>query len=399
MIGNSIKPFITGSSEIRKMFEEGLKLSEIYGKENVFDYSVGNPGLLPPKEVAEAIDYINHEMDPHYVHGYMANAGFVSARQAVADNLNRRFGDSYTIDNIIMTVGAGSAINALMRTIFDPGDKMIVFAPYFCEYDNWVRSYGASNIEIPPNEAGGFEPDPEELRKALTPEVKVVLFNNPNNPTGVIYSEETIIALTDVLKEAEKKYGHPIYIISDEPYRELVLTDQKVPYLPEYYDNTLIAYSWSKALSLPGERIGYLAISPRSDNPEEFFNAAVVASRVSGATNGPSLMQLVCERCIDAQVDVGYYRKNAEDLYRIVTEAGFTAIRPQGAFYMWVKSPVPDEHEFVEALKEERILGVAGSAFKGPGYIRLSFCISNETILRSEEGWKKVGEKYRSNLV
>jgi len=394
MIGKTIAPFVAGSSEIRAMFEEGKKMAAVYGVENVYDYSVGNPGLHPPKEVYDAIDDINHNLNPHLVHGYMANAGFESTRQAVADNLNQRFGDNYTIDNIIMTVGAGSAINALMKSIYDPGDKQIVFAPYFVEYDNWARNYGAESVIIPPNEANGFEPDAEALRKALEPSVKAVILNSPNNPTGVIYSEETIIALTDVLKEAEKEFGHPIYIISDEPYRELVYTDQEVPYIPKYYDNTLIAYSWSKSLSLPGERIGYLAISPRSDKPEEFFGAAVVASRVSGATNAPSLQQLIIERCIDAQVDLPYYKKNAEDLYDIVTKAGFTAIRPKGAFYMWVKSPVEDEHEFVNALKEERILAVAGSAFKGPGYIRLSFCIANETIQKSAESFYKVGKKY-----
>ena len=214
------------------------------------------------------------------------------------------------------------------------------------------------------------------------------------NPTGVIYSEETIKEIAAVLKEAEEKFGHPIYIISDEPYRELVFTDQEVPFIPAYYDNTLIAYSWSKSLSLPGERIGYLAISPRSDDPEEFFGAAVVASRVRGTTNAPSLPQLIINECIDARVDIGYYRKNAEDLYRILTEAGFTVIKPQGAFYMWVKSPVPDEYEFINALQEERILGVAGSAFKGPGFVRLSFCISNKTIQNSAESFRKVGERF-----
>lgn len=394
MIAKSMTPFVRGSSEIRKMFEEGKKMAEIYGAENVYDFSVGNPGLHPPKEVYDAIDHINHDLDPHMVHGYMANAGHVSTRQTVADDLNKRFGTDYTIDNIIMTVGAGSAINALMKTIYDPGDKQIVFAPYFVEYDNWAGNYYAESIVVRSNEANGFEPDPEDLKKALTPDVKAVIINNPNNPTGVIYSEETIIGLTNVLKEAEREFGHPVYIISDEPYRELVYTDQEVPFIPNYYDNTLIAYSWSKSLSLPGERIGYLAISPKSDDPEEFFGAAVVASRVSGATNAPSLQQLIIDECIDAQVDISYYKKNAEDLYKIVTDAGFTALKPQGAFYMWVKSPVADEHEFIDALKQERILGVAGSAFAGPGYIRLSFCISHETIMNSAESFKKAGNKY-----
>lgn len=394
MIAKSIEPFIKGSSEIRLMFEEGRKLAKIYGEENVYDFSIGNPALHPPKEVHDAIEYINNEMDPHVVHGYMSNAGHDSARKAVADNLNRRFSSNYTPDNIIMTVGAGTAINVLMRTILDPGDKVIVFAPYFVEYTNWANNYRAQTIVIPPNEAGGFEPDPAALKAALDPGVKVVMINNPNNPTGVIYSEETIRGIADVLKEAEEEYRHPIYIISDEPYRELVFSDKKVPFIPNYYDNALVAYSWSKALSLPGERIGYVAIPPQSDNPDEFLAAAIVANRVNGNTNAPSIMQLVVERCIDASVDVGYYRKNAEDLYRIVTEAGFTAVKPEGAFYMWLKSPVPDEREFVEAAKAERILISAGSAFACPGYVRLSYCIANEIIQRSAPGFEALGKKF-----
>lgn len=394
MIAKSMLPFIQGSSVIRAMFEEGRKLAKIYGAENVYDYSVGNPGLHPPKEVFEAIDYINHEMDPHVVHGYMANAGFESTRQAVADNLNRRFGASYKADNIIMTVGAGTAINVLMRTIFDPGDKQIVFAPYFVEYTNWGNNYRAQTIVVPPNEKNGFEPDLDVFKAALEPGVKAVIINNPNNPTGAIYSKETIQGISDILREAQKEYGHPIYIISDEPYRELVYTEQEVPFIPHYYDNTLIAYSWSKALSLPGERIGYVAIPSASDHAEEFIAAAIVANRVNGNTNAPSLLQLVAERCIDAKVDVDYYRKNAEDLYKIVTDAGFTAVKPQGAFYLWVKSPVEDENAFVESAKAERILMVAGSAFACPGYVRLSFCIANETIHRSAPGFAALGKKY-----
>lgn len=394
MIAKSMEPFLVGSSVIRAMFEEGKKMAKVFGEENVYDFSVGNPGLHPPKEVKEAINYVNNEMDPHVVHGYMANAGYESTRQAVADNLNKRYGSDFDMNNIIMTVGAGSALNVIMKTVFDPGDKQVVFAPYFVEYANWARNYGAETIVVPPNEANGFEPDPEALKAALDPKVKIVIINNPNNPTGAIYSKETIQAIADVLKEAEKEYGHPIYILSDEPYRELVYVDREVPYIPDFYDNTLIAYSWSKSLSLPGERIGYIAIPKKSDNSEEFFNAAVVANRVCGDTNAPSLMQLVVERCMDAQVDIPYYEKNAKDLYKIVTDAGFDALVPQGAFYLWIKSPVADEKELVAAAKEERILMVPGSAFACPGYVRLSFCISNETIQRSAESFANLGKKY-----
>ena len=394
MIARSMKPFIAGSSQIRAMFEEGKKMAAKYGKENVYDFSAGNPGLHPPKEVYAAIDYINHEMDPHEVHGYPSNAGFESTRKAVADNLNHRFEMNYEARHIIMTVGAGSAINILMKTIFDPGDKQIVFAPYFVEYANWAANYHAETIVVRANEEAGFEPNPEALRAALVPEVKAVIINNPNNPTGAIYSEETIIRICEVLKEAEEKFGHPIYIISDEPYRELVYTDQKVPFIPHYYENTLVAYSWSKCLSMPGDRIGYAAIGPDSDGVDEFISAAIVANRICGDTNAPTLQQLIVERCMDARVDIDYYRRNAETMYRIVTNAGFTAVYPQGAMYLWIKSPVEDEREFVNAAKDEHILLVAGNAFDGPGYVRASFCVDYETIQRSEEGFRNLGKKY-----
>lgn len=394
MIAKSMEPFLAGSSVIRAMFEEGKKMAKVYGPENVYDFSVGNPGLHPPKEYREAINYVNNEMDPHLVHGYMPNAGFESTRTAVAENLNKRFGSNFTFENIIMTVGAGSSINVIMKTIFDPGDKQVVFAPYFVEYANWASNYHAETVVVPPNEANGFEPDPEALKKALDPKVKVVIINNPNNPTGAIYSRETLEKIAEVLKEAEKEYGHPIYIITDEPYRELVYVDKEIVFIPDLYDNTIIAYSWSKSLSIPGDRLGYLAVSPKSDNVEEFMATATVANRISGDTNAPSIIQLAVERCLDAQVDIPYYKKNAEDLYKIVTDAGFTAVVPQGAFYLWVKSPVADEKELVAAAKEERILAVPGSAFACPGYIRLSFCISNETIHRSAESFAKLGKKY-----
>lgn len=389
-----MKPFLAGSSVIRAMFEEGKKMAKVYGAENVYDYSVGNPGLNPPQEVFDAIDYINHEMDPHEVHSYPSNAGYESTRTAVANDLNKRFNDSYTFENIIMTVGAGSAINIAMKCLFDPGDQQIVFAPYFVEYANWARNYQAETLVVPPNEEGGFEPNAEELKKLLGPKVKLVIINNPNNPTGAIYSEESIKAVCEVLKAAEKEYGHPIYIIADEPYRELVYTDAKVPYIPALYDNTIIAYSWSKSLSMPGDRIGYVAVSPRSDAVEEMCGALIVANRVCGDTNAPNIPQLIVERCIDARSDLDYYKRNAADLYDIVSRAGFTAIKPQGAFYLWIKSPVDDEKEFVAAAKEERILIVPGSAFASPGWVRASFCIANETIKRSEESFLKLGKKY-----
>jgi len=394
MIAKSMQPFLAGSSVIRAMFEEGRKMAKVYGPENVYDFSVGNPGLNPPQEVYDAIDYINHEMDPHTVHGYPPNAGFESTRQAVADNLNKRYGDSFTSNNIIMTVGCGYAINCINKCIFDPGDQQIVFAPYFVEYANWARNYGAETLVVPPNEENGFEPSAEGLKKLLNPKVKSVVINNPNNPTGAIYSRESLEAIAEVLKEAEKEYGHTIYIIADEPYRELVFVDKEVPYLPDIYPDTIIAYSWSKSLSMPGDRVGYIAVPPRAEGADELCGALVVACRVLGGTNAPSIPELIVERCMDARVDLDYYKKNAKLLYEIVTEAGFTAIVPQGAFYLWFKSPEEDESKVVQAAKDERILIVPGSAFAGPGWLRASYCIATETIERSRESFMNLGKKY-----
>lgn len=396
MISNAMKPFLAGSSTIRAMFEEGKRMAKVYGEENVYDFSIGNPGLNPPQEVFDAIDEINHKLDPHYVHSYPSNAGYESTRKAVADDLNERAGgDYFDADHIIMTCGAGYAINIINKCIFDPGDKLVVFAPYFVEYGNWARNWGADTLVVPANPELKFDPDAEALRKILVPEVKAVMLNNPNNPTGKIYSREALDAVADVLREAEEKFGHTIYLICDEPYRELVYDGSDVPFPGDYYKDSLIAYSWSKSLSMPGDRIGYVAVPKFSEGHEELAQALVVAGRVLGGTNAPTIQELIVERCLKERSDLDYYKRNAQDLYRIVhEEAGFECIYPQGAFYMWIKSPVEDEKEFVQAAKEERILIVPGSSFAGPGWVRASFCIANETILRSTESWHNLGKKY-----
>jgi aspartate aminotransferase len=396
MISNAMKPFLAGSSTIRAMFEEGKRMAKVYGEENVYDFSIDNPGLNPPQEVFDAIDEINHKLDPHYVHSYPSNAGYESTRKAVADDLNERAGgDYFDVDHIIMTCGAGYAINIINKCIFDPGDKLVVFAPYFVEYGNWARNWGADTLVVPANPELKFDPDAEALREILVPEVKAVMLNNPNNPTGKIYSREALDAVADVLREAEEKFGHTIYLICDEPYRELVYDGSDVPFPGDYYKDSLIAYSWSKSLSMPGDRIGYVAVPKFAEGHEELAQALVVAGRVLGGTNAPTIQELIVERCLKERSDLDYYKRNAQDLYRIVhEEAGFECIYPQGAFYMWIKSPVEDEKEFVQAAKEERILIVPGSSFAGPGWVRASFCIANETILRSTESWHNLGKKY-----
>ena len=395
MISETMRPFIKGGSAIRAMFEEGKRMAKERGAEIVFDFSIGNPGLKPPQEVYDAIDEINHTLDPLYVHGYPSNAGYESTRKAVADDLNERAGgDYFDIDHIVMNCGAAYGVNMILRCITNPGDKMAVFAPYFVEYGNWAGNWGVDTIVVPANEKLHFDPDAEALRELLVPEVKAVLINNPNNPTGKIYTREALNAVADVLREAEEKFGHTIYLICDEPYRELVYDGSEVPFPGSYYDDSLIVYSWSKSLSMPGDRIGYVAVPKCAEGHDELIQALVIAGRILGGTNGPSIQELIVERCLKSRSDLNYYKQNAHDLYEIVTGAGFECIYPQGAFYMWIKSPVPDEFEFVNAAKEEGILITPGSGFDGPGWARAAFCGKNDMIHRSKESWYKVGRKF-----
>lgn len=394
MISKKMEPLVNNNSVIRAMFEEGKQMADKYGAENVFDFSIGNPNVPAPKEVKEAIIDIVTNEDPVKVHGYMNNAGFPETRAAVAGNLNRRFGTNFTEKNIIMTVGAGSALNVLLKTMLEPGEEVIAFAPYFVEYGNYVANYDGKLIVISPNPEGGFMPKLDEFEAKITPKTKAVIINNPNNPTGVIYPESVIKEMAAIMEKKQKEYGTVIYLISDEPYRELAYDGADVPYLTKYYDNTLVGYSYSKSLSLPGERIGYVVIPDESDNSAEFIDAATIANRVGGFVNAPSLLQLVIARCVDAKCDVAYYERNGKTLYEGLTEAGFECTKPQGAFYMWMKSPIADEKEFVAAGKKYNLLMVPGSSFACPGYVRISYCVSYDQIQRSLPKFKELAKEY-----
>lgn len=393
MISNKMEPLVKNSSVIRAMFEEGAKMKAKYGDDKVFDFSLGNPNVPAPIEVKEAIIDIIENEDPVKVHGYMNNAGFEGTRGAIADHLNRLHGTDFTFKNIIMVVGAGSALNVSLKTMLNPDDEVLTFAPYFVEYGNYVANYDAKLVVVPPNEKD-FMPDVEKMKELITPRTKAVIINNPHNPTGVIYGEDVIKSIATALKEKQRELESVIYLIVDEPYRELVYVDKTVPYVTKYYDNTIVAYSYSKSLSLPGERIGYIVIPDESDESDEFIAAATIANRVSGCVNAPSLMQLVIERCVDAEADVEFYRKNGEILYRGLTEAGFECLKPEGAFYLWMKSPIPDDKKFVAKAKEYNILMVPGSSFAGPGYVRLAYCVSRETCQNSIEKFKELAKEY-----
>lgn len=393
MISNKMEPLVKNSSVIRAMFEEGAKMKAKYGEDKVFDFSLGNPNVPAPIEVKEAIIDIVENEDPVKVHGYMNNAGFEGTRSAIANHLNRLHGTKLSAKNIIMVVGAGSALNVSLKTMLNPGDEVLTFAPYFVEYGNYAANYDAKLVVVPPNEKD-FMPDVEAMKDRITPRTKAVIINNPHNPTGVIYGENIIKSIATALEEKQRELESVIYLIVDEPYRELVYVDKTVPYVTKYYGNTIVAYSYSKSLSLPGERIGYIVIPDESDESDEFIAAATIANRVSGCVNAPSLMQLVIERCVDAEADVEFYRRNGEILYNGLTEAGFECLKPEGAFYLWMKSPIADDKKFVAKAKEYNILMVPGSSFAGPGYVRLAYCVSRETCQNSIDKFKELAKEY-----
>ncbi len=394
MISEKMVSYVNNSSAIRAMFEEGKRLAAIYGAENVYDFSLGNPNLPAPQEVKEAIHQILEEEDPVLVHGYMGNSGYDDVREAVAASLNRRFGTSFAGEHIVMTVGAAGGMNVIMKTLLNPGDEVLAFAPYFGEYRAYVTNYDSVLKVVPPN-TEDFQPDLLEFERRITPKTKAVIVNTPNNPTGVVYSEETIRGLADILRRKQQEYGTAIYLISDEPYRELVYDGNEVPYLTNYYENTIVGYSFSKSLSLPGERIGYLVLPPSLEDGEAIRSAANVATRILGYVNAPSLFQRVIMRCLDAQVDVDYYNRNREALYEGLSKVGLTCIKPQGAFYLFVKSPLEDEKEFCEAAKRHNLLLVPGSSFDCPGYVRLAYCVSYEMIERSLPHFAELMEEIR----
>ena len=393
MISEKMKPYVKNNSAIRMMFEEGNRLRAKYGADKVFDFSRGNPSVPAPDSVREAIIELVNTTDPTVLHGYMSNAGFEDVRQTIAESLNRRFGTSFAAKNLIMTVGAASGLNVAFKTILNPGEEVIVFAPYFLEYGAYVRNYDGVLVEISPDTTI-FQPNLAEFEQKITPKTRAVIVNTPHNPTGVVYSEETIKKLSAILEAKQKEFGTVIYLISDEPYRELAYDGVEVPYLTKYYNNTVVGYSYSKSLSLPGERIGYLVIPDEADGSEELISAATIANRTLGCVNAPSLIQKVVAKCVDAKTDLAAYDKNRQALYNGLKECGFECIKPQGAFYLFVKSPVEDEKAFCEAGKKYNILMVPGSSFACPGYVRLAYCVSYETIVNSLPEFKKLAAEY-----
>lgn len=393
MIAEKMKSYVENSSVIRAMFEEGAKMAAVYGAENVYDFSLGNPNVAAPVQVRQAIEEIITGEDPVMVHGYMSNAGFEDVRSAVAASLNRRFQTTFHEENIIMTVGAAGGMNVIFRTILNPGDEVLTFAPYFGEYRAYVSNYDGILKAVEPN-TQSFQPDLEKFERMITAKTKAVIVNSPNNPTGVVYSEETIVRLSDILRRKQEELQTVIYLVTDEPYRELAYDGVTVPFVTKYYANTIVGYSFSKSLSLPGERIGYLVIPDQVTDSDQVIAAANVANRILGYVNAPSLFQRVIGKCIDAKVDVQYYDKNRQTLYSGLKKCGFSCIKPEGAFYLFVKSPVEDETIFVDAAKKYHILVVPGSSFACPGYVRIAYCVSLETIENALPYFEKLAQEF-----
>ena len=393
MIAEKMRPLVENNSAIRAMFEEGKRLAAIYGPENVYDFSLGNPNVPAPEAVNRAITDIVAEEASTKVHGYMSNAGFEDVRDTVAQSLNRRFGTQFHLENILMTVGAASGMNVILKTVLDPGDEVIVFAPYFMEYGAYVRNYDGVLVTVSPD-TSSFQPNISERKEKITKRTKAVIINTPNNPTGVVYSSETLEQIAAVMKAKEEEYRTSIVLISDEPYRELAYDGVEVPYVTPFYHNTVVCYSYSKSLSLPGERIGYLVIPDELEDSKAVIAAATIANRVLGCVNAPSLMQRVIMRCIDEKVNVEAYDRNRNLLYNGLTGFGFECIRPEGAFYLFVKSPEADDRAFSDVCKKHRLLVVPGTSFACPGYVRISYCVSYEQIERSLPAFEAVAGEY-----
>ena len=395
MISDKMKNLVDNNSVIREMFEEGKRLKKIYGDDKVFDFSLGNPNVPAPEEVKQAIVDVIENEESTMVHGYMSNSGFEDVRDAIAESINQKFETNFEGKNIIMTAGAACGLNCILKSIINPEDEVIVFAPYFSEYNNYIKNYDGVIRVVSPN-VETFEPNVEELKGLINTKTKAVIVNTPNNPTGVIYSEQLIKELASVLNEKSKQIGHSVFLISDEPYRELVYDGTEVPYITKYYKDTFVVYSYSKSLSLPGERIGYVVVPDELYESQKMIEAITISNRISGIVNAPSLIQRVVPHCLKAKVNIEAYRKNRDLLYSIVTECGFETVKPEGAFYLWVKTPI-DDKEFCKIAKNFNLLFVPGSSFACSGFVRIAYCVSYDMIEKSKDAFMNLSKELKIN--
>lgn len=392
MISEKICDKLANSSMIRAMFEEGAKLRQIYGADNVYDFSLGNPDPEPPTEVKAALRELAYSEELG-MHAYMNNAGYPEVRETIAQKINKETGLKLSSDNVVMTVGAGGALNVVLKTLLNPGEEVIVFAPFFVEYTSYIDNHGGK-IVIIDTDHKTFLPDPELLKASITPNTKAVLINTPNNPTGVVYGEAILKSITKVLEEKSKEYGHTIYIISDEPYRKLAY-DVKVPNILTIYKNAIMIDCFSKSLSLPGERMGYIATNPAAEDIDTLMGGLIYCNRVLGFVNAPALFQKIVAKTIDSSVDTNIYKERRDLLYDNLIKFGYECVKPDGAFYLFPKALIPDDVEFKNRALKYNLLIVPGSGFGCPGYFRLAYCCSLKTIQNSLPAFEALAKEFK----
>jgi len=391
-IAKKIEMFIEKSSWIRKMFEEGARLKARHGTDRVFDFSLGNPNIPPPERFNEVLRDAVSAFDAA-PHGYMPNTGYPDVCRAVAEHLSEEQGVPLTGAEVVMTIGAAGALNAILKAVLDPGDEVLTPVPCFVEYGFYADNHGGALQTVPTH--ADFTLDLEEIEAAVGPRTKVLLINSPNNPTGQIYAEESLVSLGELLRRKSREFNRTIYLVSDEPYRKLIFDAVSVPSIFKAYENSIIASSYSKELSLAGERIGFAAVSPSAQYKESLLNALALTNRILGFVNAPALMQRVVAGLQGVTVDIAQYKRKRDLLCDGLADAGYDFVKSPGTFYLFPRSPIPDDVEFVKALQEELILTVPGSGFHGPGHFRISFCVEDRTITDAMPGFKRVLEKYR----
>ena len=391
MLVNEMVQLGAKRSGIRELFEYGLKRKAEIGAENVFDFSIGNPSVPAPQAVQDAYKEIAARKDTVKVHGYTSATGAMSVREAIAKNLNERFGCGARAQNLFFTCGAAPAVMSTLKALCVADAEFIILAPYFPEYTTFIRAVGGKPVVVPANTAD-FDLHVEEIEPYVTAHTQAIIINSPNNPTGIVYREEALRALGDMLREKSEAFGHPIYIIADEPYRELVYDGRVAPFIPNLYENTVVCYSWSKSLSLPGERIGYVYVPDRAADSVDLFNAVAGSARAMGHVCAPTTAQYVVEKCCGMMPDIAAYDENRKTLYAGLTEMGYTCVYPQGAFYVLIKAPFGTALEFSEKAKTFNLLIPPCEPFGCPGYLRLSTCVSHEMIVKSLAAFKALIE-------
>jgi aspartate aminotransferase len=388
MISKNIKNKMAGGSWIRKMFEEGSRLKAVHGEENVFDFSLGNPDLEPPRQVLHAIRELA-ESEITGSHGYMSNIGYLETRQAIADDLSSRSGRKIGPEAICMTVGAAGGLNVALKSILDENDEVIILAPFFVEYISYIENHGGTPV-IVSCDSNTLLPDIGAIEKSITAKTKAIIINSPNNPSGRIYPADLLTRLDNLLKAQD----HTIYILSDEPYRDLVFDGQKTPESLSYLTNLLVCFSWSKSLSLPGERIGYVAVGPDCEDYKNLVQAVGYCNRTLGFVNAPAFFQRVITKSLNSKVEVSLYEKRRDRLYQILKENGFELESPQGGLYLFIRSPEADDSKFAEVCAAQRVLLVPGRGFGFPGYARLCFAVKDSVIENSAEAFRKIADYY-----